>query len=274
MPDYYIKTPDREESRGPFDIEKLQTLADAGQVTEETLYYDDAKEAWQPIADNETLKDGIFPEKEKLTLKVRTEGESSEAQDRENKESDETDLKVEEMLAAAEGTTEDTRHRKKEEESFQKAVALASSGIGLMLLFSAITLIVPHFEAVTAAIEEEAYGTVINYPFLMIGLFDFLMAVMLFLAVTEIYPLLRVRAMLTLGFGAYVGWALGDPILVAASVAGGIGILLATLAQAYGTMLLALLLGLGGNGYLAYLSLSERFANFFDAVRFNLIPSG
>jgi hypothetical protein len=113
----------------------------------------------------------------------------------------------------------------------------------------------------------------LNYPFIIVGLFDFLMAICLFLAVTEVYPILRGRAMITLGFGLYIGWALGDPLIMVASTAAGIGILYATIAQSYSSMITATVLGIAGNGALAYLAFTDRFAGFFDSAYFNLIPT-
>jgi hypothetical protein len=266
MPDYYIRTPDHDESRGPFDPPKLQTLAEAGQITENTLYYDEAKEEWVPIALNKELKAEVFPQREKLSLKVHGEEEAAKDEPKEA-----SGIHVEAMLAAAEGNTDEKRALKKKEASFQKAAALSCSGIGLMMIASAILLLVPHFSIITKAFESGAYATILNYPFVILGLFDFLMAIFLFLAVTQVFPLIRGRAMLTLGFGVYVGWSLGDPILVGLCAAGGLGIFVATLAQSYTIMLLAMLLGIGGNGYLAYLAIIGRFDEFFSGIQFNLI---
>ncbi|MEM1222527.1 MAG: hypothetical protein AAGH40_07160 [Verrucomicrobiota bacterium] len=268
MQDYYIRTPDHEESRGPFNISKLLTLGEAGQINENTLYYDEDKEEWMPFALNEELKAQVFPERKKLELKISEKEKEEAPKDATKAEQERPKIEVDDMLAAAEGTTEDTKHLKKQEESFQKAASIASSGIGLMMLFSAVALLMPHFEIVDAAIEQEAYSTVLNYPFVVVGLFDLVMAIFLFLAVTEIYPLLRTRGMLTLGFGLYVGWALDDLALLGASAAGGIGIFLATVARTYSTMLSAILLGIGGNGYLAYFALTERFSGLFENVAF------
>lgn len=270
MQDYYIRTPDHEESRGPFNISKLLTLGEAGQINENTLYYDEDKEEWMPFALNEELKAQVFPERKKLELKISEKGKETEETPKEAKkvEQERPKIEVDDMLAAAEGTTEDTKHLKKKEESFQKAASIASSGIGLMMLLSAVALLLPHFEIVDAAIQQEAYSTVLNYPFVVVGLFDLVMAIFLFLAVTEIYPLLRTRGMVTLGFGLYVGWALNDLTLMGASAAGGIGIFVATVARTYSTMLMAILLGIGGNGYLAYFALTERFSGLFENVAF------
>jgi len=272
MSDYYIRTPDNEASRGPFDIAKLQTLAEAGQVSENTLFYDESKEEWIPIALSEELKNKVFPPREKLSLKIGQEKAST----RDDERPDDTapnQLDVESMLVAAEGETEETKHLKQRAKSFDKAASLASSGIGLMFLASAVYLLYPHYEVIKTAITEETYSRILNYPFLLVGLFDLIMSVFLFLAITEIYPLLRGRSMITLGFGLYVGWVLGDPILMGASAVGSIGIFGATVAQTYPTMLLALLCGISGNGFLAYLAITGRFNGFFDLAKLSIIAA-
>ena len=269
MADYYIRTPDREESRGPFDASQLLTLAEAGQITENTLHYDETKEEWIPIALNKQLKADVFPEREKLSLKIsESKNKTPEEEDiSEEKEG----LNVNDMLAAAERDTKETRHLKKKEQSFHKAAALSTNSIGIMLLLSAITLLTPHFTIINTAISEGNVGTIFNYPFIILGLFDFLMAVFLFLAVTEVYPILRGRGMLTLGFGAYVGWALGEPMIMIPSAAAGFGIFYATISQNFSTMIMASILGIGGNALLAYLAITGYFAGFFDSAYFELI---
>ena len=267
MADYYIRTPDREESRGPFDASQLLTLAEAGQITENTLHYDETKEEWIPIALNEQLKADVFPERDKLSLKINQSKKASF----DDAPEEEGGLNVTDMLAAAERDSEETRHLKKKEESFQKAAALSTSSLGLMMMLSAVTLLAPHFSAINEAISGESVSAIFNYPFILLGLFDFIMAAFLFLAVTEIYPLLRGRAMLTLGFGIYIGWALGDPMILIAAAAAGFGIFYATIAQSYSTMIVAIALGISGNAALVYLSIIGHFAGFFDSVSFELI---
>jgi hypothetical protein len=273
MADYYIRTPDREESRGPFDASQLLTLAEAGQITKNTLHYDETKEEWIPIALNEQLKADVFPERESLSLKINESEDGSPPPAAEDAPQEQGGIHVTDMLAAAERDTEETRHLKKKEESFHKAAALSTSSIGLMMLLSAVALIAPHFAMINEAISGESVSAIFNYPFIVIGLFDFIMGALLFLAVTEVYPLLRGRAMLTLGFGVYVGWALGDPTIMLASAAAGFGIFYATISQSFSTMVIASILGIGGNGILAYLSIIGHFAGFFDSVYFELIPS-
>ncbi|MFP4166138.1 MAG: DUF4339 domain-containing protein [Opitutales bacterium] len=292
MAEYYIRTPEQEESRGPFDLPQLQTLADAGQVTENTLFYDRDQQEWTPIGLNEELKDQVFPKHEKLKLRVRKKGDAAsnasketqgEDSDKEDESEEEEEMveepgddegksgRVEDLLAAAAGETDETRHLKKKQHSFDKAASLATPGLAIMMLLSAVLLLAPHSDVMMNIMEEGAYATLLNYPFVLVGLFDLLMALFLILAVTEIFPLLRGRAMLTLGFGVYLGWALGDPLLAAASAAGGFALFATTLTQSFSAMLVALLCGIGGHGYLAYLALAGRFSGLFDAIDFNFI---
>jgi hypothetical protein len=69
MADYYIRTPDYENSRGPFDTEQLLSLTEAGQITENTLHYGEDNEEWVSMALNEKLNTLVFPEREPLSLK-------------------------------------------------------------------------------------------------------------------------------------------------------------------------------------------------------------
>ena len=119
MADYYIRTPDREESRGPFDSSQLLTLAEAGQITENTLYYDETKEEWIPIALNERLQKDVFPQREKLSLKVHQTSEEQADPETESAPVEQEGLNVEAMLAAAEADTEETRHLKKKDQRVQ-----------------------------------------------------------------------------------------------------------------------------------------------------------
>ena len=92
------------------------------------------------------------------------------------------------------------------------------------MMASAIFLLYPHFEVIRVIFDESNYANLINFPFILLGLLDFVLGILLFLSVTEVYPILRGRGMLTLGFGVYVGWALTDPILTVIAAAAGVGI--------------------------------------------------
>lgn len=267
MTDYYIRTPEQDESRGPFNISKLLTLAEAGQVTENTLYYDEEKEEWIPIGLNEELEAQVFPKSESLSLRI---GRSSDGEISPDDSTDEDKIEVENLLKAAEADTEETRHLKRSQKSFERAVALASMTLGLMMILSSISFLVPHLDAIQGAVNEGNYGNLINYPFLLVGIFDLIMAVLLLLSVTEVYPLVRGRAMLGLGFGVYLGWALGDPFIMLGFGLGGAGLFLATISQRFSLMILAIVIGIGGNGALAFFAINDRFAEFYSAVQLSL----
>jgi hypothetical protein len=267
MPEYYIRTPEQDESRGPFNISKLLTLAEAGQVSENTLYYDEEKEEWIPIGLNDELKAQVFPEKESIKLRV---GHDTERETSEDDSTDEDEINVENMLKAAEADTEETRHLKRSQKSFERAVALASMTLGLMMILSAISFLIPHLDAIQGAVNEGTYTYLLNYPFLLVGIFDLIMAVLLLLSVTEVYPVIRGRSMLGLGFGVYIGWALGDPLLMLAFGLGGAGVFLATIAQRVSFMVVAIVMGIGGNGALAYLAINNRFADFYTTIQLSL----
>ncbi len=269
MPDYYIRTPENAESRGPFNIPKLLTLAEAGQITENTLYFDEDKEEWVPIALNSELKEQVFPEKKKIELKVDVN--AGEQADGVGGDDEITDINVEDMLAAAEADTPETRHLKQAEKSLNRAATIAGTGLGVVALASAIALIVPHIQIISALMNEENMGAIINYPFLMLGLFDLLIAVFLFLSVTDIYPIARARAAFGVGFGIYVGWSMGMPLLVAAWGLGSFGLFLGTLSQRFSLMILSIIIGVGGHGYISYLALSGEFVDFYEGAALNIV---
>lgn len=267
MSDYYIRTPEQNESRGPFDISKLLTLAEAGQINPNTLFYDEEKEEWIPFALNEELRKKVFPERERLALKVE-QPKADEAKD-----SGPDDINVEAMLAAAEGDTAEKRKLTRKKKSFERAAGISAVGLGLMMILSALFMILPLIPQIQVALGDNHFASIFNYPTILVGAFDLILGILLILSVTEVFPLARGRAMLTLGFGVYVGWSLGDPLIVGLTAAAGIGIFLATLAQSMQTMIVAFVLGIGGNLYLAYLALNGRFDGFFDTIVFNLIAS-
>jgi len=269
MADYYIRTPDYENSRGPFDAAQLLSLAEAGQITENTLHYDENKEEWVPIALNEKLNALVFPEREPLSLRSVKKKEARAPSDTPKKEG----LKVHDMLAAASCETDETSHIKKQNVNFEKAASLSPNSIGIAMLLSALALLTPHSQIISHAISAGQVATIINYPLVLIGLFDFVMTALLLLAMTEVYPLLRARAMLTLGFGLYLGWSLEDPLISLASVMAGIGIFYATISRNYWLMTTALALAIGGNAILSYLALIDRFSGGFEKIYFQIISA-
>ena len=67
--EFYIRSASETEARGPFSVEQLVSLAETGQVTPETLYYDANAEKWIVIGESAEVHALVFPEKRKLTVK-------------------------------------------------------------------------------------------------------------------------------------------------------------------------------------------------------------
>ena len=103
--EYYIREASENEARGPFNMEQLVSLAETGQVTVDTLWYDPAIEDWAVIGTNDDLKGMLFPEKRKLRMKVK------EIIPQSKKEDNLAPITVEDMLAGAEGRTAETKDK-------------------------------------------------------------------------------------------------------------------------------------------------------------------
>ena len=269
MDDFYIRTPENDHSRGPFDVDKLQSLAGAGQVTENTLYYDEEHEEWRPIALNESLKAAVFPERKRLSLAVEKPAADPTAEEKpaEAPDDDEEKVDVRELLAAADGETEETHHLKEGRESEEKSTAAAPMGLALAMALSGIFLLFPHFGVMQDAFGENALLDLLGFPFLLVAFFDLVLAVALALGVTEVYPYVRGRAMIGLGFGVYLGYAIQSPVLMLVFFLAGVGTFCATLSKRLLLTIAALVTAVAANGYLVYLSVSGRFDGFFESIQ-------
>lgn len=271
MEEYYIRTPNHDDARGPFDVDKLQTLFAAGQINAETIYYDQEKEAWLPIADNEALKAAIFPVKKTLGLKIApAKSELSKAAEDDSLPKEES-VDLSKILAAADGETVENQQVKRSRESVERTAMTAPTGLAVVLLLSAVSLLYPLLPTLSAAFSDSAFLALLGYPFLLIGLLDLLLAIALGLGVTEVYNYVRGRAMLTFGFGLYVGWALQAPEIMLAFSVAGIATFAATLARRFEVLIPALVFAAGTHLFLVYLAITGRFSDFFEMVR---IPLG
>ena len=70
MREYYIRREGDEDSSGPFDIDQISSLMEAGKL-DASAYYDDIEsETWKSISSNEEMMDALFPKKRKLSLRT------------------------------------------------------------------------------------------------------------------------------------------------------------------------------------------------------------
>ena len=263
MSDFYIRTQNQKESQGPFDSLKLQSMAEAKQIDENSLYYDVKNEEWVPLALNKKLCAQLFPKRERLKIQV---ADKAKKHAKEKNDTDADDLSVSEALNDTDGNRHHKKSIKKKVKSAQQPAPLSTPALGIMLLGSAIFLLYPQGEVIGVIFDAGNFAKLLNYPFIMVGLFDLFLGLLLFLSVTVVYPVVRARSMLTLGFGVYVGWALGDAQLAFLAAAAGLGIFVTTMSQRTFINMMATVLGIAANGTLAYLASVGRFTKFFDTV--------
>lgn len=239
MQEFYIRKNEETDARGPFSLEQLASLVEAGQVDQDTYYYDVTSEQWMTIGANEDLRGELFPEKRKLRLKpkeaVPTVNTAPTAEAAKH-------LSVNQMLAAAEGKTEETKRRR--DPSVSRAFAAnvgLKVGTFVCLLTGALFLY-----AENVPLFAGDFMTLLTRPLAWFGLIDIFLAVALFLSVVEVYPFVRFRAMCGLGFLGTLFLLQGDPLLAGAAAAASLGLFLATLSAQLWLAILAGAVGLAG----------------------------
>ena len=101
MREYYIRREGDEDAKGPYDIDQLSSLFEAGKVERDAYVYDIDQETWITIEECGELMKALFPEKKKLTL--RSEESTPEDDDETSDESEEKkqSVSVSQMLAQA-----------------------------------------------------------------------------------------------------------------------------------------------------------------------------
>ncbi len=248
MQEYYIRQEGDEDSRGPFTLDQLASLVEAGQVSRQTYYYDSISEKWVEIQSNPELVAALFPTKKKLTMKPKEHVASINTP----KKEEDKPITVEEMLAAAEGETAETRGRRDLTPRKAMAARWGMRAMALMFLISSAGLLLLHMDAVISL----EYGTIMTNPFILIGLADLLLGLLLFLEVTSLYWVVRFRAALGLGFFGFLFWADGSFLPIAALAVGSVAAFLTTLTVNLAAVIVFGALGLAGMGAFAYFLVS------------------
>jgi len=249
MLEYYIRQPEEPEARGPYTLDKLKDLVEKNKADRDTLYYDENQEEWINVLENADLRDGLFPDKQHLSLKAKEVADSLNTPDAGGGR-----LTVDEMLAAAEGKTEDTRHLKKRETNMERAASLSLPALGVMMLLSAVSNLYPSIDLIQLIRDEKDYMLILQEPILIVGVIDAFLALCCFLSVTDAFPIVRFRVMLGLGYFGYINWAWGELPQLFAVIAACLGAYIATLTLNLYLMVLAILLGILGMGALAAFS--------------------
>ncbi|MFA6287410.1 MAG: DUF4339 domain-containing protein [Opitutaceae bacterium] len=239
--EFYVRSASETEARGPFTQEHLVSLAENGQITQETLFYDANTEQWVRIGDNAELAALIFPEKQHLKLKARDNIKTLNV-----RKDDDAPISVEDMLAAAEGRTDETKGKLDPAIARERAAAIGLYSATALLIISAASLILPSIDVVIT-LDPVA---IIQHPLAILGAFHAVLALLLILQVTQIYPLVRFAATLGLGFTGFLLWIDGQLVPLAALAVGSTGLYFCTVFINFVGVGLAA--GLGFAGMLGY----------------------
>lgn len=249
--EYFIRGPEEETASGPFSIDALLTLAEAGKISPDHYYFDPRMESWALIRSNEALMGEVFPEKKRLSLRKKAVDEDLEAAE---VEEDLPEVKVDDMLAAAEGHTKETRHVRTKREWEDRAAGFSVPILGTLLLISALSVLYPSWNIIDGIINESdgAIQLLFQNPVVFLGTFDLVMGAFLFLNATEVFPILRFRAAVGGGFFAVVyagAWLNGDPTglwLSLSSLGFAFGLYTCTITLNFVLMISAAVLGFAG----------------------------
>lgn len=243
----YIRNATETEARGPFNVQQVADLAEAGQVTAETLVYDATTEQWVALNTSPELMASIFPEKKKLTLKAKDIKTLNKPDDAAKP------ISVNDMLDAAEGRTSDTRGKADPQIAMARAAKIGMIGAIGALVAAAAGEILPGVDALMSMAPDK----LLAQPLVILGLVDLILAVLLALGMTSLYPLIRFRAALGLGLLGFTFYAQGQtPSLIAAS-AGSAGLYLCTVFVQIAPALVAAIAAIGGMGALGWFLLTS-----------------
>jgi hypothetical protein len=245
MQEFYIRKEGDEDSRGPFTLEQLASLIEAGQVDRQTFYYDSVAEKWVEIQSNPELVSTLFPTKRKLSVRQKEIGVAINTKATQ----EEKPITVEEMLAAAEGQTVETRGKRNRSKDRARAAQWGMRSLGLMFLTSAAGMLVNNM----SKLETMDFVTLITTPEIVFGVLDLLITVFLFLEVTGVYSLVRLRAAIGVGFFAvYFGVLQDQSAPFAALAVGSVAAFVLTLVTNIWAVVVVAALGLAGMGGFAY----------------------
>ncbi|WP_309385939.1 hypothetical protein [Cerasicoccus frondis] len=250
MGEYYIQEPGSDEAKGPYDPGRIADLIDAGKASEETLYYDEDREDWLPLMECPEIREAVNPTAKPLGLRPKEVDESSLNYDDELLPA----MKVDEMLAAAEGNTDETRHLKKKYREAERAAAICLPVLAVIMLLAAITDIWPNVSIITAIQDEGEYSLLLEHPMLLVGIADLFLTLCCILSVTDAFPLIRFRMMLGLGYFGYIFWSWGDSTMMIAVVVGSFCAWLSTITLNLYVMIACAVLGIMGMGAVAVMT--------------------
>jgi len=243
----YFRNESDSEARGPFNPQQIADLAEAGQVTAETLIYDATTEQWVALSTNAELMAVVFPEKKKLSLKAK------EIKTLNKEDANAKPITVTDMLAAAEGRTDETRDKRDPEQAMAIAARVGMYGAMAALLAAAAGEVLPSTEALMAM----DMAKLLEQPFAIFGLVDLALVVLLALGMVTLYPVVRFRAALGLGLMGFIFYVQGLTTPLLQLAIGCSGLYLCTVFVSLVPAVVAAVAAVGGMGTLAWYLLSS-----------------
>jgi hypothetical protein len=243
----YVRGASDTEARGPFTMEQLVSLVEAGQVSTETYFYDSVTEQWLLISSSPQMKALLWPEKRKMGFKQKEFKVVNE-----DKPNSESPITVQQFLAAAEGKTEDTKDKQDKSIMMMSASIWGTRSAAIISLLSAAALILPGIDAVMAG----DWAKMVQKPLIFLGAVDVVIGMLLLLGVISLYPFVRFRAVFGLGLMGFLFMTQGQVTPMIAVAAGSVGLYFCTIFLSYIPLAVAALVGLGGMAMLVTLPYS------------------
>ncbi len=243
----YVRGASDTEARGPFTMEQLVSLVEAGQVSTETYFYDSVTEQWLLISSSPQMKALLWPEKRKMGFKQKEFKAVNE-----EKSNSESPITVQQFLAAAEGKTEDTKDKQDKSVMMMNASIWGTRSAALICLLSAAALILPGIDAIMAG----DWAKMAQTPLIFLGGVDVFIGLLLLLGVITIYPFVRFRAVFGLGLMGFLFMTQDQVTAMIAVAAGSVGLYFCTIFLSYIPLAVAALVGIGGMVMLATLPYS------------------
>jgi hypothetical protein len=244
--EFYIRNASETEARGPFNYEHMISLGETGQITPETLYYEAAAEQWMPLGTSSEICAIIFPKKAPLKLKTKTKFQTLNTPD-----AAAAPILVNDLLAAADGRTAETADKLDPTIARERAAAIGRWAATVILLISGAALVLP---AIDVLIKPDL-ATWIMQPLALLGLGQLFLALLLFMEVTQAYPLVRLSATLGIGLVGFILWTRGQITPLASFTLGSVGLYFCTVFINFVGVGLAAGIGLAGMAGYAFFAL-------------------
>ena len=242
--EFYVRNESETEARGPFNMEQLSSLADNGQVLGDTLFYDASTEQWAAISSNSELMSALFPEKKKLKMKVKVKLQSLNPEETDSR----PPITLSDMLAAAEGRTDDTKNRIDPSIAMARAAAIGLWSCAIIFIIASLGELLPSIYF----LMKFDLGKLMDHPLIILGGVDAIFAIILMLGMASMYPLVRFRAALGLGFFGFLFFTQGLSMPLMAIIGGSLGLYLCTVSVSLPLVLISSLIGLAGMAGVAY----------------------